>query len=70
MPETQTEPVQSPDREHESSAASHELRSVVVNYECRPDRRTVYPAGASGIERMSAWLTADANAFVELHAHR
>ncbi|WP_135852786.1 DUF7511 domain-containing protein [Halorussus salinus] len=42
------------------------LRSVVVEYEERPDRRTVYPAGVSGMERMSSWLTADDDAFVDL----
>lgn len=42
------------------------LRSVVVNYEDRPDRRTVYPSGLSSVERMSTWLTADATAFVDL----
>ncbi|WP_158056270.1 DUF7511 domain-containing protein [Halorussus halophilus] len=43
-----------------------DLRSVVVNYEDRPDRRTVYPGGLSSVERMSTWLTADATAFIEL----
>ena len=42
------------------------LRSVVVEYEERPDRRTVYPAGVSDVERMSSWLTADDDAFVDL----
>ncbi|UPW00696.1 hypothetical protein M0R88_01005 [Halorussus gelatinilyticus] len=46
-----------------------ELRSVVVEYEDRPDRRTVYPAGVSGMERMSSWLTADDDAFVNLESN-
>ena len=45
---------------------SFELRSVVVNYERRPDRRTVYPDGLTDIERMSTWLTAADDAFVNL----
>ena len=35
---------------------SIELDSVVVNYDERPDRRTMYPAEASGVERMSSWI--------------
>jgi hypothetical protein len=46
------------------------LRSVAVEYEDRPDRRTVYPADASGAERTSAWLTADGSAFVGLETAR
>ncbi|MFC4552678.1 MULTISPECIES: DUF7511 domain-containing protein [Halorussus] len=47
-----------------------ELRSVVVNYEDRPDRRTVYPEGLPTVERMSTWLTADDDAFVDLDEAR
>lgn len=49
---------------------SFELRSVVVNYERRPDRRTVYPVGLPDLERMSTWLTADDDAFVNLDESR
>lgn len=46
------------------------LRSVVVEYDERPDRRTVYPDGLSSFERMSAWLTANDAAFVGLEDAR
>lgn len=49
---------------------SIELDSVVVNYDDRPDRRTIYPDEASGVERMSTWLTADDAGFVNLDAMR
>jgi hypothetical protein len=47
-----------------------ELRSVVVNYEQQPDRRTVYPDGLCSAERMATWLSADAAAFVDLESFR
>ncbi|QCC48198.1 DUF7511 domain-containing protein [Halobellus limi] len=43
-----------------------ELRSVVVRYEERPDRCTIYPRRESCCERIEAWLSADADAFVAL----
>jgi len=46
------------------------LDSVVVSYENGPDRRTIYPEGTSGVERMSAWLTADDDGFVPLESFR
>lgn len=46
------------------------LESTVVRYDGRPDRRTIYPPGLAGVPRMSAWLTADDEAFVDLAAVR
>lgn len=46
------------------------LRSVVVNYESGPDRRTVYPAGVPDHERLTRWLSADDDAFVDLAVTR
>lgn len=46
------------------------LDSVVVSYDDRPDRRTIYPEGASGVERMSTWLTANDAGFVALESFR
>lgn len=46
------------------------LAATVVTYEDRPDRRTVYPLGTSSVARMSTWLSADADAFVDLAATR
>ncbi len=45
---------------------SFELSSLVVEYDGRPDRCTIYPAEASRIDRMASWMTADADAFVPL----
>lgn len=50
--------------------ADAELRSLVVEYENRPDRRTLFPADLSGVERMPTWLTADADVFVNPRAKR
>lgn len=46
------------------------LESTLVRYDRRPDRRTVYPPGLSGVPRMSTWLTADDDAFVDLETVR
>lgn len=46
------------------------LRTRTVEYDGRPDRCTVYPADATGVERMSTWLSADADVFVSLAASR
>jgi len=46
------------------------LRSVVVAYEGSADRQTLYPADASEIERLTHWLSADADAFVALNELR
>jgi hypothetical protein len=46
------------------------LRSVVVRYESRPDRCTIYPRRDRCCEHVDAWLSADADAFVPLEAIR
>ncbi|WP_248897721.1 DUF7511 domain-containing protein [Haloplanus halobius] len=46
------------------------LRSVVVTYEGTPDRRTLYPPTATETERLTTWLTADADAFERLDEMR
>ena len=46
------------------------LRSSLVRYDDDSDRRTVYPRGLSGVARMSTWLTADDDAFVDLESAR
>jgi hypothetical protein len=50
----------------ESPDAAPVLSSTVVGYRERPDRRTVYPPDLSSVARMSTWLTADDDAFVDL----
>ncbi|WP_144901615.1 DUF7511 domain-containing protein [Halobellus captivus] len=47
-----------------------ELRSVVVRYERRPDRCTIYPRRESCCEHVDAWLSADADAFYPLDEMR
>jgi hypothetical protein len=46
------------------------LNSVVVTYEGTPDRRTLYPPEATEVERLTHWLTADADAFEHLDEMR
>lgn len=66
----QTDPDADSQTDPDADRPSIELDSVVVNYDDRPDRRTVYPAEASGIERMSAWLTAADAGFVNVDEMR
>jgi hypothetical protein len=57
----------------DAGAADHDaghLRSVVVAYEGSADRQTLYPADASEIERLTHWLSADADAFEHLDERR
>jgi hypothetical protein len=58
------------DRAHGDRARRFELDATVVRYDARPDRRTIHPADATGVERMATWLTADASAFVPLDDER
>lgn len=46
------------------------LESTLVSYDDGADRRTVYPPGLSSVARMSTWLTADSEAFVDLEGAR
>jgi hypothetical protein len=38
-----------------------ELESVVVQYDGMPDRCTVYPVQATKLERMTEWISVDAD---------
>lgn len=58
-----------PDEEHTPSRL-FELRSVVVRYDKRPDRCTIYPRRESCCEHVDAWLSANADAFVPLSEMR
>jgi hypothetical protein len=42
------------------------LHSVVVEYDGRPDRCTIYPRRSSCRDRVASWLSADREAFVGL----
>jgi len=46
------------------------LHSVVVAYEGSADRQTLYPVDATETERLTHWLTADADAFERLDEMR
>lgn len=48
----------------------YELHSVVVQYDGRPDRCTIYPRRNDCLDRMAAWLSADLDAFVGLEEMR
>jgi hypothetical protein len=43
-----------------------DLRSVLVTYDRAPDRRTLFPPTATETERLTRWLTADADDFARL----
>ncbi len=49
-----------------SDEQSFELSSVVVEYDGRPNRCTIYPTEATRLQRLSCWVTADADAFIAL----
>jgi hypothetical protein len=42
-----------------------QLASTLVRYDGEPDQVTVYPPGMSSIERMSTWITVDADDCLE-----
>ena len=50
--------------------ADVELSLTVVRYTDGPDRCTVYPPETSGDARMSTWLSADRDVFVDITAMR
>ncbi|WP_241432435.1 DUF7511 domain-containing protein [Halogeometricum borinquense] len=54
----------------EIDGRDYELHSVVVQYDGSPDRCTVYPRRSHCLDRMSAWLSADHDAFVGLKEMR
>lgn len=54
----------------DSTAGEHELVSVLIEYDERPDQYTIYPPDASGVARMSRWISADVDCFVDCEAMR
>ncbi|MEF8840695.1 MAG: hypothetical protein V5A62_03595 [Haloarculaceae archaeon] len=46
------------------------LDSALVRNTDGPDRRTVFPRGLSSVARMSTWLTANEEAFVDVEGNR
>jgi len=53
-----------------TGAENYELVSVVVEYDERPDQCTIYHPDSNAIERMSSWISADTECFVDLYAER
>ncbi|MFC4542635.1 hypothetical protein ACFO5R_11960 [Halosolutus amylolyticus] len=47
-----------------------DLESVVVRYEDRPDRCTIVPRDCTESSRLTTWLSADIDVFVDLGEHR
>jgi hypothetical protein len=46
------------------------LDSTLVTNADGPDRRTVFPRGLSSVARMSTWLTANEDVFVDVERNR
>ena len=57
-----------PDRSREAGPPGRalELESIVVSYDHRPDRCTIAPKTRTDENALTAWLTADRSAFVDL----
>ncbi|NKE36459.1 hypothetical protein GWG54_11625 [Natronococcus sp. JC468] len=53
-----------------SAPTSASLDSAVVSYEDRADRRTVFPVDCPDERKLTAWLSANATAFVDLEERR
>lgn len=51
-------------------AGDSDLVTVVVEYPGGADRCTIYPAGLTETERLTCWLSADAEAFESLARRR
>jgi hypothetical protein len=56
--------------DRDADADAGRLCAVVVTYDGAADRRTLYPPEATETERLTHWLTADADAFVPLESSR
>lgn len=44
------------------------LQATVVEYENAPDECTLFPRDVSGMDRMTTWITAKEDSFVDLEA--
>ena len=54
----------------DSESPGEELHAVTVENDGGPDEWTLYPRGSSGLDRMSRWITVEADAVVDLDAVR
>ena len=59
-----------PERNAAVPEQEFELDSVLVQYDGRPDRCTIYSMEATRLERMVEWISADADLFVSLENAR
>jgi len=48
----------------------YELVSVVIEYDEQPNQCTIYPQDSNGIARMSRWISADLDCFVDRYSMR
>lgn len=56
--------------ERSSDSRRIDLEAIVVRYEDRPDRCTITPRECPEGDRLTTWLSADIDAFVDLEAMR
>lgn len=61
-----------PSEQRQESGADEppRLACTLVRYDGEPDRVTVYPPDASSIDRMATWLSADADAYLDVEQMR
>ncbi len=65
------EPVREQRTDPESAASTPPaLEADVVTYETRPDRQTIYPSDCTEDRKLTAWLSANTSAFVDLGDRR
>lgn len=60
----------SPDPADPDAAAAEPLTGTLVRYADRPDRMTIHPEEDDDVALMATWLSADADAYVDLEELR
>jgi hypothetical protein len=60
----------STDADQHGRADPPTLELALVQYADRPDRCTVHPADATGVERMSTWISVDRSLVVDAASMR
>lgn len=53
-----------------NDGSAPDLQLAIVEYENRPDRGTIHPPQATGVDRMETWLSVDRDIVVDLSAWR
>jgi hypothetical protein len=60
-----------PQQRRETGAdEQYRLACTLVRYDGEPDRVTVYPPDATSVDRMATWLSADADACLDIERMR